>query len=227
MTSRSVRIATVSDARCVRWSSVVRARGRAFYATDRGVRPMGRAGAFVAGADDLGAVWYNPAGIADAGSALLVDFSWLDFTASYTRQLRIQNPDGTIQYPTSPTVKGNTPILPLPTIVGSYVFGSGAAVDVHAAGVLAPYVAPLTSFPGAVDRGSRRRRATRWARSTAPSWPCRGMWLAWKPIPELRHRLRRHGPRGDVQDGRDLRARAPPRTSPARRRTRSTTPPRN
>ena len=45
------------------------------YFSDRGVRPMGRAGAFVAGADDLGALWYNPAGLADAGTSLLGDFS--------------------------------------------------------------------------------------------------------------------------------------------------------
>ena len=36
------------------------------YFSDRGVRPLGRGGAFVAGADDLGAIWYNPAGIVDA-----------------------------------------------------------------------------------------------------------------------------------------------------------------
>src|SRR5271154_1505254 len=64
------------------------------YVPDRGVRPLGRGGAFVAGADDLGAIWYNPAGLADAGSAVLVDFAWPDFSAQYTRQLWIQNPDG-------------------------------------------------------------------------------------------------------------------------------------
>ena len=45
--------------------------------SDRGVRPMGRAGAFVAGVDDLHGIWFNPAGIADAGDAALVDFAWL------------------------------------------------------------------------------------------------------------------------------------------------------
>ena len=52
------------------------------YFTDRGVRPMGRAGAFVAGADDLGAIWYNPAGIADAGTSILFDASWLQFSST-------------------------------------------------------------------------------------------------------------------------------------------------
>src|ERR1700691_3535901 len=38
------------------------ARASGLYFSDRGVRPLGRGGAFVAGADDLGAIWYNPAG---------------------------------------------------------------------------------------------------------------------------------------------------------------------
>ena len=36
------------------------------YYSERGVSPLGRGGAFVAGADDLGAIAYNPAGLADA-----------------------------------------------------------------------------------------------------------------------------------------------------------------
>ena len=48
------------------------------YFSDRGVRPLGRGGAFVAGADDLGAIWYNPAGIVDAPSSFLLDASWLN-----------------------------------------------------------------------------------------------------------------------------------------------------
>ena len=41
-----------------------------FYLTDRGVRPLGRGGAFIAGADDQHAVWYNPAGLMSAGNGL-------------------------------------------------------------------------------------------------------------------------------------------------------------
>ena len=44
-----------------------------FFVTDRGVRPMGRAGAFVAGADDQHSIWYNPAGLTAAGNGVLVD----------------------------------------------------------------------------------------------------------------------------------------------------------
>ena len=65
------------------------ARAAGLYFSDRGVRPMGRAGAYVAGADDLGSIWYNPAGIADAGTSILVDFGWLALRpSSYTRQLQ-------------------------------------------------------------------------------------------------------------------------------------------
>ena len=37
--------------------SAFSAHGGGLYFSDRGVRPMGRAGAFVAGADDLGSIW--------------------------------------------------------------------------------------------------------------------------------------------------------------------------
>ncbi|HEX4513004.1 MAG TPA: hypothetical protein VH054_05690, partial [Polyangiaceae bacterium] len=43
------------------------------YFSDRGVRPLARGGAFVAGADDLGAMWYNPAGLVDAQGTFLAD----------------------------------------------------------------------------------------------------------------------------------------------------------
>ena len=59
------------------------------FTADRGVRPLGRGGAFVAGADDLGAMWYNPAGLADAGSSVLVDFAWLNFSSEYRRKTQV------------------------------------------------------------------------------------------------------------------------------------------
>ncbi|MGH7297604.1 MAG: hypothetical protein ACRELB_21885, partial [Polyangiaceae bacterium] len=75
----------------------VDARAAGLYFSDRGVRPMGRAGAFVAGADDLGAIWYNPAGLADAGTSFLFDMSWLRFSVDYTRQLQIVDAGGAVQ----------------------------------------------------------------------------------------------------------------------------------
>jgi long-chain fatty acid transport protein len=63
------------------------------YFSERGVRPMGRAGAFVAGADDLGALWYNPAGLADTGGTVMLDLGWLDFRNTYTRELQVATPE--------------------------------------------------------------------------------------------------------------------------------------
>ena len=44
------------------WLTAAPAHAGGLYYADRGVRPLGRAGAFVAGADDPGAITYNPAG---------------------------------------------------------------------------------------------------------------------------------------------------------------------
>src|ERR1700733_10101727 len=90
------------------------------YVTDRGVRPLGRGGAFVAGADDLGALWDNPAGIAGAGGSILVDASWLNFSSDYTRRTQVVSSSGAVSVDTFPTTHGTSPVLPIPTLGGSY-----------------------------------------------------------------------------------------------------------
>src|SRR5579864_3801661 len=92
------------------------ARAAGLYVSDRGVRPLGRGGAFVAGADDLGAIWYKPAGIVDAPSSLLVDASWLHYTSDFTRQTLTTSSSGTTYVQTFPKVSGSTAVLPVPTI---------------------------------------------------------------------------------------------------------------
>jgi long-chain fatty acid transport protein len=162
-------------------------RGAGLYFTDRGVRPMGRAGAFVAGADDLGAVWYNPAGIADAGNAFLLDASWLQFSIDYTRTLRVVNADGVVTHPGDPTVHGSSPVLPLPTIAASYVLDEHGRFTV-AGGVLAPYIA-LASYPSTVQYPwgpgpSPARYALSGFDGSLLALP--GAWIAYKPTEELR-----------------------------------------
>jgi len=119
------------------------------YFSDRGVRPVGRAGAFVAGADDLGAVWYNPAGIAFAGESVLADASWLRFRSTYQRRSVVRDPatgeevtQGTNYFP---EVEGTSPVLPIPTLAASNRLGMDEKW-MFAASVLAPYSA-LTSYP--------------------------------------------------------------------------------
>ena len=87
------------------------------FLAPRGVRPLGRAGAFVAGADDPNAMSYNPAGLSFAVNGALVDFGLpLHFT-DYTRQ----NP---VSGEFMPTVRGEGLTLPSPTIAAAYRFES-------------------------------------------------------------------------------------------------------
>jgi len=125
------------------------------YFGDRGVRPLGRAGAFVAGADDGGAIAYNPAGLAFAGHAYLGDFAWMNYTSTYQRRQVVRQVDPNTGEPTGqtwqqrfPQVEGRTPILPIPTAVYSNPLGQkrwNFALGLHA-----PYAA-ITSFPEKVN----------------------------------------------------------------------------
>ncbi|MGH7296355.1 MAG: OmpP1/FadL family transporter, partial [Polyangiaceae bacterium] len=171
-------------------ATAVDASASGLYFTDRGVRPMGRAGAFVAGADDLGAIWYNPAGIADAGTSVLFDASWLQFSVDYTRVLSVVNADNVVVHPSDPTVHGSSPVLPLPTIAASYVLDREGRFTV-AGGVLAPYIA-LASYPQNVQYPWGTGPSP--ARYTLSSFDgsllaLPGAWIAYKPVEELRFGL--------------------------------------
>jgi long-chain fatty acid transport protein len=153
------------------------------YFSDRGVRPMGRAGAWVAGADDLGAIWYNPAGLADAKTSLLVDFGWLDLSAQYTRQLYLRDADNIARIVPSPKVSGGSSFLPIPTIAYAHTYGAHDEWT-FAGAAYGPYVA-LTNYPATVDGQPSP------ARYAAGSYDGSllgylGAWAAYKPIEELR-----------------------------------------
>jgi long-chain fatty acid transport protein len=186
MRRRSLTVAALAVGIC----AASRADASGLYFTDRGVRPMGRAGAFVAGADDLGGIWYNPAGIADAGSAFLFDASWLQFSIDYTRTLRVLSAGNFYTYPSSPTVHGSSPVLPLPTIAGSYALDKEGQFTI-AAGVIAPYIA-LASYPQTVQgptgaQPSPARYALSGFDGSLLALP--GAWIAYKPVEELRFGL--------------------------------------
>lgn len=123
------------------------------YFPDRGVRPLGRGGAFIAGGDDLGAIAYNIAGIYDAGAAVLIDASWVNFNTEYTREAIVQQVDPNTGEPvgkflqTFPTVNGSTPFLPIPTLAVSI---QPHPQWVLTLGVWAPY-AGLPTYPETVN----------------------------------------------------------------------------
>lgn len=122
------------------------AQAAGLYVTDRGVRSMGRGGAFVAGADDLHAIWYNPAGIRDAGNSLLFDATWVNYSADYTRRTQVLDGNGIARTYEYPSVQSSTPFLPIPTLAASHNFGSRFT---GAIGIMGPNAA-LQSFPETV-----------------------------------------------------------------------------
>jgi long-chain fatty acid transport protein len=137
------------------------AHGAGLYFADRGVRPAGRGGAFIAGADDLGAIAYNPAGFYEAGAQLLIDASWLNFTSDYTRRSLVDQVDPNTGEPTGtqfkqsfPSVHGSSPVLPIPTIAVSF---QPHRQWVVAFGLWAPYAA-IASYPAEVEGGPAPQR---------------------------------------------------------------------
>lgn len=153
------------------------------FTADRGVRPLGRGGAFVAGADDLGAIWYNPAGLADAGTTLFIDLAWMNFSSEYTRKTSSVDAGGTVRTTQSPKVDGTTPFLPIPTLGGSYAFGDKKQFTL-AFGILAPYTA-IASYPltvGGQPSPSRYSLVSLDGSALVVS----GAYFSYKPIEEIR-----------------------------------------
>ena len=124
------------------------------------------AGAFVAGADDIGAMWYNPAGLADAQGTFLADASLMLFTASFTQSYQVVGDGGAIQTCNlcGPTVHGDTPPTPIPTLGIAFPVGAERKLTLGL-GAFAPY-APLLRFPETVtdpNSGNMVPSATRYS----------------------------------------------------------------
>ena len=163
------------------------ASGAGLYFSERGVRPLARGGAFIAGADDLGAIHYNPAGIFDAGGQFLVDASWLHFTTEYTRKGIVEQSDpntGAVVArwtKTYQTVDGVTPVLPLPTLAASF--------HVHPDWVLAlGLAAPYGAIPSYPDKVNGEPAPQRYGLLTLDGslLSVAGLWAAWAPNAEWR-----------------------------------------
>lgn len=106
------------------------------YLPTRGVRPTGRAGAFVAGADDGSAMWFNPAGLAQVGKGtFLADAGFVHQSIDYTRV----DSGGNAQ----PAVTNQAPGLPVPSLAYARAVSGGKLV--LAGGLWAPY-AGLAKF---------------------------------------------------------------------------------
>jgi long-chain fatty acid transport protein len=174
-----VRWAATAAAAIVAASSAPDAFAAGLYVSDRGVRPLGRGGAFVAGADDLGAIWYNPAGIVAAPTSFLLDGSWIDYNVSYTRSALTTSapPTQTTFVQTLPSVSGTTPFLPIPTVAGSYRWGGSQKFAV-AGGVFAPDAA-LLSYP---ENGPQRYSLISLNGSILAVL---GGWFSYQPVEQI------------------------------------------
>ncbi len=104
----------------------------------RGARPLGRAGSFVAGADDGGALYYNPAGLADIdGVSLLLDVGLVFQGVDYNRV----DSGGNAQ----PKVSGSMNLLPIPTLALTWKPKKVPWLTI-AGGVWVPYIG-IDSYP--------------------------------------------------------------------------------
>jgi long-chain fatty acid transport protein len=85
------------------------ARAGGLFLPFHGVRGLGRAGAMVAGADDAGGIWYNPATMDRVGGIeLLLDGAMILYSMRYTR---IDSGGNVL-----PTVENQNTPLPIPTL---------------------------------------------------------------------------------------------------------------
>ena len=153
------------------------------YFSERGVRPMGRAGAFVAGADDLGALWYNPAGLADTGGTMMLDLGWLDFRNTYTRELQVATPEGALLTSKSPTVEGSAPFLPIPTVAGA-LYLDKAKKWTLAGGSFGPYVALASYKP--LESGEPSPARYTLGSFMGSALAISGAWVSYKPNDQWR-----------------------------------------
>jgi long-chain fatty acid transport protein len=104
----------------------------------RGARPLGRAGSFVAGADDGGAIYYNPAGLSDIdGVSVLFD---LGLNFNQVHYDRVDSGGNKLK-----GVDGDVDLLPIPTLAITWK-PKKAPWFTLGGGVWAPYLG-LNSYP--------------------------------------------------------------------------------
>jgi long-chain fatty acid transport protein len=159
------------------------ARAAGLYFSERGTRPLGRGGAFVAGADDLHSTWFNPAGLADAKSSVMVDLTAYVYSASFTRESNVTDASGATRTVTFPTVTGKGAPVPIPLIGASYAFGENKEYTA-AFSIYAPNT-PIGVWPDQVNGEPAPQRYTILSLEDT-TLVVLGGYFAWKPIEEFR-----------------------------------------
>ncbi|KAK1548124.1 hypothetical protein Q3G72_009530 [Acer saccharum] len=145
---RGVGAALLALGVCTFWAPCAQAAG--LFLAPRGVRALARAGAFVAGADDVHALSYNPAGLARARHQLVLDAALPIHDTSYTRSIL---GDGNYE----PVSQGRGLGVPSPTLgvvhdLGLSKYGLGFGLSVSADYPLMQNWADPTDTPLAPQR---------------------------------------------------------------------------
>lgn len=149
-----------------------------FYLAPRGVRPLSRGGAYVAGVEDPHALWYNPAGLAYSGDQLLLDANLTLFEAWFERV----DGGGT----TLPEARGYHGYIPIPTVGGSFGFDEVPELT-FALGIAAPN-SVLANWPQEPDAPQRYSLLT----LEGSLLVSLNAGVAWRPIRELSIGLATH-----------------------------------
>lgn len=112
----------------------------------RGVKPLGRAGAFVAsGEGDLNSLWYNPANLAGlTGTTLTIDLALIDLNFEFQRAPRVRDDGQVITY--EKVANSAAPQADPQILVGGNLPIFGTDKLKWAFGLYAPYLSPHT-FP--------------------------------------------------------------------------------
>ena len=153
----------------------VSAQAGGMYLTDRGTRPLGRGFAFVAGADDPGALWYNPAGISFAGQQLFLDATLTAFDAEYQR---IDGGGNVL-----PTVEDESQLIPIPGVGYTHPIGDFTV----GAGVFVPNIVPIGWPEEITVDGAQEPAPQRYSLIDLEGSGFAHIVLggAWRPTPEL------------------------------------------
>ena len=125
------------------------AQAAGFFLPGRGVKPNGRAGAFVASSGgDLNSLWYNPANLSGLeATTLTVDMALVDLNFEFTRAPRQTEGGETITYPTVQNAAA-------PKTIPQILVGGQLPIDGMAwgFGIYAPYLGGHTFPEGGPQR---------------------------------------------------------------------------
>lgn len=154
------------------------------FLTDRGTRQLARGFAWVAGADDPGALWYNPAGLAWSGQQFLLEATTTFLRADFTR---VDSGGNTLA-----TVDANAQPLPIPMMGYTHPFGDFTL----GVGAFAPNASLLRwprgvtgdgarcDTPGAGDCGAAPQRYSLYSLEGS-AFVNVSAALAWRPHPSF------------------------------------------